>query len=196
MPLFSACPSSVSGKNTGQFASPNYPNNYHSEEDCSWGVTVPDGFLVKVEFSHFNTERNYDNLQIYDGPSASNPLLVTLTGDLSTPRQVISTGSSLWFIFRTDSSLTRRGFEATFTAVDPSTVLGKSWKHGFHRDDPLAHGLLFQPDQTKTNQCSYYLRRNHNVFSRAVLMDRPIFSLLHLSSDYSTADLIREFCKH
>ena len=123
-PVFSACPSSVSGKNSGRFASPNYPNNYPDNEDCSWGITVPDGLLVKVEFSHFNTEGGYDKLWIYDGPSGSSSLLVTLTGDLWTPREVISTGSSLWFNFRTDGSFSRRGFEATFTAVNRSTVSG------------------------------------------------------------------------
>ena len=123
-PPFSGCPSSVSGKNSGRFASPNYPNNYPNSEDCSWGITVPDGLLVKVEFSHFNTEGDYDKLWIYDGPSGSSSLLVTLTGVLSTPREVISTGSSLWFTFRTDGSFSRRGFEATFTAVDRSTVSG------------------------------------------------------------------------
>ena len=135
-PVFSVCPSSVSGESSGRFASPNYPNNYPDNEDCSWGITVPDGFLVKVEFSHFNTERGYDKLRVYDGPSSLTFLLVTLTGHLSTPREVISTGSSLWFNFRSDSSVSTRGFEAHFTAVDRgSAVLGECWKHVFDHDD-------------------------------------------------------------
>ena len=124
-PVFSGCPSSVSEMDSGRFVSPNYPNNYPDDEDCSWGITVPDGFLVKVDFSHFNTESNYDELQIYDGPSASSPLLVTLTGDLSTPPQVISTGSSVWFNFHSDDSASRRGFEATFRAKHPGTASGQ-----------------------------------------------------------------------
>ena len=124
-PVFSGCPSSVSGKNSGRFASPNYPNNYPNNDNCSWGITVPDGFIARVKFSHFNTEGNYDKLWIYDGPSALSSLLVTLTGDLSTPREIISTGSSLWFNFRSDHSDSRRGFEATFTAVNLSAVPGK-----------------------------------------------------------------------
>ena len=124
-PVFSECPSSVSGNYSGQFVSPNYPYNYANSENCSWGITVSDGFLVKVEFSYFNTEANYDKLWIYDGPSALSSLLVTLTGDLSTPREIISTGSSLWFNFRSDHSDSRRGFEATFTAVNLSAISGK-----------------------------------------------------------------------
>ena len=134
-PVFSGCSSSVSGMTSGRFASPNYPNNYPDGQDCSWGITVPDGFLVKVEFSHFNTESSYDNLRIYDGPSSWSSLLVTLTGDLSTPREVISTGSSLWFNFRSDGSFSRSGFEATFSAVERSAILGECWKYVFDRND-------------------------------------------------------------
>ena len=119
--LFSECPSSVSGQNSGQFTSPNYPNNYPDNQDCSWGITVPSGSRVIVEFSDFNTEANYDKLRIYDGPSASSSLLETLTGDLSTPRQVTSTGRSLWFNFRTDRSVSKRGFKATYTKLTGSS---------------------------------------------------------------------------
>ena len=123
--LFSGCPSSVSGKNFSQFASPNYPYDYPNGQNCSWGITVPDGFIVKVEFSHFSTEWDYDQLLIYDGPSASSSLLMNLTGRLWTPRRVLSTGSSLWFNFRSDHRDSRSGFEAKFTAVDPGTVSGE-----------------------------------------------------------------------
>ena len=81
---------------------------------------MPDGYSVKVVFSHFNTERPYDYLRIYDGPSASSPPLVELRGDLSTPRRVISTGSSLWLNFLTNERASWRGFEAIFTAVNRS----------------------------------------------------------------------------
>ena len=85
---------------------------------------MPSGYSVKAVFSHFNTEEHSDYLRIYDGPSASSPLLVKLSGDLSTPRGVVSTGSSLWFNFLTNEIASRRGFEATFTAGN-SSLSGK-----------------------------------------------------------------------
>ena len=115
--LFSGCPASVSGQNSGQFTSPNYPNNYPNDADCIWRIGVPRGVLVKVEFSDFNTERGHDELRIHDGPSVLSLSLATLSGHLSTPREVISTGPLLWFNFRTDNNSSRRGFRATFTAV-------------------------------------------------------------------------------
>ena len=115
--LSTGCPPSISGKYSGRFWSPSYPHNYPDNKNCNWRITVPDGYSVEVVFSHFNTERGYDYLRIYDGPSASSRLLVDLTGDLSTPRVFISTNSSLWFHFIADGSFSRRGFEATFTVV-------------------------------------------------------------------------------
>ena len=119
--LSTGCPLFISGKYSGRFTSPSYPHNYPNNKNCNWHITVPDGYSVKVVFSHFSTEKSFDYLTIYDGPSASSPLLVELSGYLSTPRGDISTGSSLWFNFRTDGSDSRRGFEATF-----SPHLGKS----------------------------------------------------------------------
>ena len=129
-PMFSGCPSSITGQNSGAFTSPNYPNNYPNGEDCIWRISVPRGYLVKVEFFDFNTESSHDELRIHDGPSVSSPLLATLSGQLSTPREVISTRLWLWFNFRTDNNSSRRGFRATFTASS-----GTSYKHGFRYDD-------------------------------------------------------------
>ena len=123
--LSTGCPLYIRGKYSGRFTSPFYPHNYPSNRNCNWNITVPDGYYVKVVFSHFNTEEGNDYLRIYDGPSASSPLLEKLSGDLSTPRGVISTGSSLWFNFLTDGRVSRRGFEVNFTAVN-SPLLGKS----------------------------------------------------------------------
>ena len=118
--LSTGCPLYMSGKYSGRFTSPSYPHNYPNNKYCNWHITVPDSYSVNVVFSDFNTQ-HYDYLVIYDGPSASSPLLEKLSGDLSTPRGVISTGSSLWLNFRTDAWYSRRGFEATF-----SPHLGKS----------------------------------------------------------------------
>ena len=128
--LSTGCPPSISGKYSGRFWSPSYPRNYPNNKNCNWRITVPDGYSVKVVFSHFNTEEGYDYLRIYDGPSASSRLLEKLSDGLSTPRGVISTGSSLWINFLTDGSVSRQGFEAAFTAVN-SSLLGKSPWHGY-----------------------------------------------------------------
>ena len=113
--LFPGCPSSSSWSYSGSFSSPNFPNNYPDNERCSWGITVPSGYRVKVEFHSFDLEQCCDHLYIYDGPSDSSPG-TSISGQYP-PCFFYSSGRSLWFRFQTDGSAVRQGFSATYTAV-------------------------------------------------------------------------------
>ena len=110
----SGCPSSVSGP-SGSIRSPNYPRNYNNYHRCSWGITVSSGYRIKLTFQRFITEKCCDYLKIFDGPSTSSSQLVKLIGSKSTPLVYFSSGSSMWFYFYTDHSVTAKGFSATFT---------------------------------------------------------------------------------
>ena len=115
------CPYDQNGSHSGNFSSPNYPINYPNQKRCTWSITVPGPHRILVAFDVFNTQRNSDVLKIYDGASSSSDLLVTLSGDLSGSTYG-SSGSSLWFKFTTDGSITTKGFHATYTATQqPST---------------------------------------------------------------------------
>ena len=35
------------------FASPNHPNVYNNDQDCSWEFVAPDGKEVLIQFTHF-----------------------------------------------------------------------------------------------------------------------------------------------
>ena len=35
------------------FASPNHPNVYNNNQDCSWEFVAPDGKEVLIQFTHF-----------------------------------------------------------------------------------------------------------------------------------------------
>ena len=119
--LFPGCPSSRSWVYSGSFSSPNFPNNYPDNERCSWGITVPSGYRVKVEIHTFVLEQGYDYLYIYDGPSNYSPQLSRISGFKSTCFSFYSSGKSLWFYFHTDGSATYKGFYATYTAVPISS---------------------------------------------------------------------------
>ena len=114
--LFTGCPSSSNLVYSGRFSSPNFPNFYRNNERCSWGITVPSGYRVKVEFHTFELEQGWDYLYIYDGPSNYSPQLSRISGSKSTCF-FYSSGKSLWFYFHTDGSGTYKGFYATYTAV-------------------------------------------------------------------------------
>ena len=110
------CPRDQNGSPVGNFSSPDYPINYPNKKRCTWGITVPGDYCILVAFDEFNTQRNSDVLKIYDGASNSSEVLVILSGDLSGSTYV-SNGSSLWFKFTTDGSVSDKGFHANYRAI-------------------------------------------------------------------------------
>ena len=115
------CPHDQNGSHSGNFFSPNYPIIYPNKNRCTWGITVPGDYRILVAFDEFHTQRNSDVLTIYDGASNSSDVLATLSGLLSGSTYG-SSGSSLWFEFTSDGSITAKGFHATYIAThQPST---------------------------------------------------------------------------
>ena len=115
------CPCDQNGRYSGNFSSPYYPINYRNKKRCTWGITVPGDYRILVAFDEFHTQRNSDVLRIYDGASNSSDLLMTLSGELSGSTYG-SSGSSLWFEFTTDGSITEKGFHATYTATQQPSM--------------------------------------------------------------------------
>ncbi len=69
---------------------------------------------VKVRFSAFNTEADWDFVKLYDGPSESAPLLGSYSGS-AVPTAVTSTGRAIMVVFTTDLFTAQAGFAATLT---------------------------------------------------------------------------------
>nr|XP_026694940.1 CUB and sushi domain-containing protein 1 isoform X6 [Ciona intestinalis] len=92
--------------------SPNYPNNYPNNVDCTWTITASDGMRVQLNLIRFSTERSYDYLTI----SSDGTQLARNSGNYSN-RIYTSIGNTLTLRFTSDRSVTRPGFNATFVAV-------------------------------------------------------------------------------
>lgn len=43
----------------GSLCSPNFPEPYPRDTQLRWNVSVPDGFQIKLYFSHFDLEPSY-----------------------------------------------------------------------------------------------------------------------------------------
>lgn len=63
--------------------------------------------------SRFQTEVNYDTLEIRDGPSASSPLIGEYHGTQA-PHFLISTSNVLFLLFTTDNSRSAAGFNIRY----------------------------------------------------------------------------------
>ncbi|XP_053714419.1 cubilin isoform X1 [Synchiropus splendidus] len=103
----------------GYITSPNYPQNYPQNVDCIFVITVPNGEAVQLDFEEeFYIEPTsscaFDYLEIRDGSTIGDDLISRLCGK-TLPSTQHSTGSSMLLRFRTDSSVTHKGFKAKFS---------------------------------------------------------------------------------
>lgn len=80
------------------------------------------GGRVRVTFTSFATEANYDYLRIANGNNINAPTLANLTGTISNPGSYTSTAAdgSLTFKWTSDVSVTGNGWVANLTCLDLS----------------------------------------------------------------------------
>lgn len=90
--------------------------NYGNSENRTMALQSSNGNRISVAFSSFAVETCCDRLYIYDGPTAAYPLIGTYT---SNPGTVVSTGTSLCFVFTSDAGTTFAGWAATVSCTTP-----------------------------------------------------------------------------
>ncbi|XP_070708966.1 cubilin [Pempheris klunzingeri] len=114
----------------GYITSPNYPQNYPQNIDCIWVITVPNGEAVQIDFEdEFYIEPTgscmYDFLELRDGSTSNAGLISRLCGNTQ-PSTQHSTSSSMLLRFRTDTSVTHKGFKAKYSiATCGGTYIGQ-----------------------------------------------------------------------
>ena len=128
-PLVAACTSGeyLTGF-SGFFSTPNFPSNYPQYSKCTWNITVPSGYIIKLSFLYFRLEP-HQYIPCYNAPEAR----VTVTNvasdnyyypfmlcGQSLPPPVYSVGNSVQVIF-TSLSSQYPGFNATYTAITYSS---------------------------------------------------------------------------
>ncbi|MBN1199026.1 MAG: C10 family peptidase [Bacteroidales bacterium] len=90
--------------------------DYEDNADCSWLIAPDDGVeSITLSFLRFELASG-DALNVYDGNSASAPLLGTYTGS-SLPPDVSSTGPAMFITFTTDGTGTAQGFLAEYNCT-------------------------------------------------------------------------------
>ncbi|XP_045614794.2 uncharacterized protein uif isoform X1 [Procambarus clarkii] len=97
--------------------SPEYPKKYGPNMDCKWTLEGPVGHNVILQFFEFDTEKNFDTVQILSGGRTEDSAvsLTTLSGrqDL-TDKLFISASNFMILKFKTDASVEKRGFRASW----------------------------------------------------------------------------------
>ncbi|KAM8884121.1 CUB and sushi domain-containing protein 3-like isoform 1-T1 [Synchiropus picturatus] len=109
------CPAhDVRYDSSGVILSPGWPESYPNLQMCSWSVTVEKGYNVTITFESFHTEREFDVLEIIDGPTANSPTLATLSGDLPTPFNLTTSGHQFLVRWASDHGTNKKGFKIRY----------------------------------------------------------------------------------
>ncbi|XP_031835041.1 tolloid-like protein 1 tolkin [Nomia melanderi] len=96
-------------------------HNYDHRTDCDWAIEAQPGKNVHLTFRMFQLEYeaecNYDFVEVYSGLDTSGPLYGRYCGNSNTT-DFISMNDALLVRFRTDDTISNKGFVAMFVAVD------------------------------------------------------------------------------
>ena len=100
---------------SGAFTSPGYPSNYPNNKKCQITITVDNGKLIILKFSAFDLEEfatcPFDFVEIIDGSRKEKYCGNTI------PPAYKSKGNSILVKFESDSSVSKKGFNASFTTI-------------------------------------------------------------------------------
>jgi len=134
--------------------------NYANNTNCSWLIqpSTPNR-LITVNFPfptfNFNTEANRDSLTFYDGPTTSDPIIRTISGNPSTISPITSSGGSMLITFKTDGNNTRRGWRGNYTTAPDPTCSGRTTFTAANAtfDDGSLPNVVY----TEDNDCSWLI---------------------------------------
>ncbi|XP_055901453.1 protein eyes shut homolog [Biomphalaria glabrata] len=131
----------------GDFMSPNYPNSYLENTDCSWLITAAENQVIDVRFKHLDivvwygwyVEGCTDTIAFYDGPNEQAPLLTDNLCGLHGNKdiKIRSSRNQLFVVFKSQNSGSKSGFLANYWA---------------HECLPFSYGLEFCNATCKCNQ--------------------------------------------
>ncbi|XP_056651097.1 CUB and sushi domain-containing protein 2 isoform X3 [Monodelphis domestica] len=127
---------------TGVILSQSYPGSYPQFQTCSWVVRVEPGYNISLTVEYFLSEKQYDEFEIFDGPSGQSPLLIALSGNYSAPLTVTSSGNNVYLRWSSDHAYNRKGFKIRYAA--PYCSVPSPPLHGSILGQPSTHpgGLI------------------------------------------------------
>jgi transforming growth factor-beta-induced protein len=85
---------------------------YANSANCMWSLSCPAGQMAHLEVTSMDTEANFDFITVTDG---SNQAQLMHASGTATPDAVSTSSSEMTVEFNTDGSVTRGGFEATYS---------------------------------------------------------------------------------
>ena len=100
-----------------EIVSPNYPHNYRDNTVMCYKIVTDHNTKIHLEFSDFTTEAGQDNLEVFDGIDDKATSLGIFSGD-KVPSAITSTSNYIFMRFKTDGSVTKKGFRMLYNVLD------------------------------------------------------------------------------
>lgn len=109
-------------KDYGRITSPNYPSSYPVNIECKWYITVSPGSAIRLTIHKYDLEASsrcyYDYLRIYSGLDETSPKLLELCHKETSSQSVTSSGNHMYIYFRSDVTVSGRGFDISYRAIE------------------------------------------------------------------------------
>uniref|UniRef100_A0A2I3GDK1 CUB and Sushi multiple domains 1 n=1 Tax=Nomascus leucogenys TaxID=61853 RepID=A0A2I3GDK1_NOMLE len=123
------CPANeVRTGSSGVILSPGYPGNYFNSQTCSWSIKVEPNYNITIFVDTFQSEKQFDALEVFDGSSGQSPLLVVLSGNHTEQSNFTSRSNQLYLRWSADHATSKKGFKIRYAA--PYCSLTHTLKNG------------------------------------------------------------------
>ena len=108
--------------------SPGYPSNYPDNQDKTFPLQVASGQVIEILFTDFNLEPHasceYDHVTVLDGDGST---LLAKTCGTNKPAKITSKTNVAAIKFKSDTSVTNKGFRAEWKAVTKTVPVNGAW---------------------------------------------------------------------
>ncbi|TKS70023.1 CUB and sushi domain-containing protein 1 [Collichthys lucidus] len=147
------CPANEErSSSSGVILSPGFPSNYPNSQTCSWLLHMVPGYTINIYVEMFHSEKQFDELEIFDGSSGQSPLLVALSGNHSSQLNFISKTNQLYLRWSTDHATNKRGFKIRYAAAYCSI-----------NDPPMNGGVVNRTKLRPGSRLQFYCNRGYRL---------------------------------
>jgi hypothetical protein len=112
------CGTSTFTASSGSISDGSGTNNYLDNQNCTWLIQPAGIGTIRLNFTSFTTESVNDFIEIYNGTSATAPLLGRYSGT-ALPPIINATGNVMFIRFVSNGSINSQGWEASYTLIPP-----------------------------------------------------------------------------